>query len=282
KLARILVRWSFALPVMALGAALVQPGDKLEEVYASVGKPKGRAAQGEREMLYYDRGEIELRDGVVTRVAFLSDDEFSEREARRVEAEERQRVANAEGAEIKAQRLTDASFQKASPAVQLAYWQDFARRYPGVSCVDEISLARAQLKEQRQAELIKEEKERLAAEEANRRAAPPVVYDSYGYGYGYGYAGYGYGYGGYGNGGHRGRYFDCVDPKPVHHAGNPGYGLFSGNPIVEPFSPTPIVQPFQPPPKPQFAKGSDIWPASTQNAGPGDFRDGRGAGSRRF
>jgi hypothetical protein len=166
-----------ALPaVVAVRAAEVRPGNTLGEVRASLGIPRGEANLGDRQLLYYDRGEVELRAGSVTRVALLSDREFAAREARRAAESERVRARNAEGEALKARRLADADFRSAPPEYQLAYWENFIRRYPGVSCADQLALIRARLAE-------KIEEGNLRQAETAARIAPAVMTYDYGYSY---------------------------------------------------------------------------------------------------
>jgi hypothetical protein len=237
------------LPAL-LGAMEVGPGDKIADVYATYGKPRGKADMGDRQLLYYERGEVELRSGVVTRVAFLSEEDYAAREAREAAAEERAQSLIAEGESVKQERLADPSFQKLSPASQLAYWQDFARRYPGVSCGDQITVARALVREQAEHDRKLAEQEQLIAE-AEARRLNQERYDFYPVGYGYGYGAYGYGYGrsyGRGRGGH---YYPDVDRPRYRDASGPFVptGIvpaFSGDPIVAPFRPAPAPQTYYP------------------------------------
>ena len=57
----------FALPLVAY-AGEVRTGDSLGDVRAALGAPRGEANVGNRQLLYYDRGEVELQAGAVTRV----------------------------------------------------------------------------------------------------------------------------------------------------------------------------------------------------------------------
>lgn len=234
------------LPAL-LGAVEVAPGNKIGDVYATYGKPRGKADLGDRQLLYYERGEVELRSGVVTRVSFLSDEDYAAREAREAAAEERAQNLIAEGESVKQERLADPTFQKLSPATQLAFWQDFARRYPGVSCGDQITVARALVREQAEHDRRLAEQEQLIADMEARRLNQER-YDFYPVGYGYG--GYDYGYGrGYGRG-RGGHYYPDVD-RPRYRDSSPyiPQGIvpaFSGDPIVAPFRPAPAPPTYYP------------------------------------
>lgn len=141
---------------LALFAGEVKPGDTAEGVQATLGIPRGRAQIGGREFFYYDRGEVEMRSGVVTRVALISIEDQAALEARRsadaLRVREEQEILRArlttEGEALKARKLSDPYFLAASPARQVEFWEDFSRRYPGVPSAEELGGARARLAEQ--------------------------------------------------------------------------------------------------------------------------------------
>ncbi len=170
-----------ALPLM-LGAGEVSVGDTAGEVRAALGAPRGQARLGGRQVLYFDRGEIELQGGAVIRVALLSEQELARQEARRAAEAERVQARNAEGEAVKARQLADANFQSAPPAYQVEYWSNFARRYPGVSCAEQLGLARARFV----AEAEERHARRAEAESEARAEAPQVATYPYGYPVGYG------------------------------------------------------------------------------------------------
>jgi len=166
-----------------LPAAEVQPGASLEEVYATLGTPTGQLHRGGRHVLYYERGEIELQNGTLTRVALRSPEEHAIRVAReeqlRGEREARRALGLAEGTALRDRKLADASFQAAPVAYQVAFWEDFARRYPEVSCSEPLTIARLRLNEQIQDKLKWDKKENRLAEIEERYAAAdrsPVYY----------------------------------------------------------------------------------------------------------
>ena len=164
----------FFMP-LALGAAEIRPGDNLEQVRVTLGTPRGQAESGGRLLLYYERGEVELQDGVVTRVALLSRDAHEAESARRAAEAQRLREADeirrarlrTEGEALKARQLADPDFRRASPARQVAFWEDFVRRYPDVPGHEELLLARLRFAEQQEQERKEAENtERLARLEA--------------------------------------------------------------------------------------------------------------------
>jgi hypothetical protein len=168
-----------ALPLV-LSAGEVRPGDTLNTVRATLGAPRGQLLVDGRQLLYYERGEIELRAGAVTRVALLSEEDHAAREARRAAAavrfREEQEILRArlstEGEALKARKLADASFLAAPLAYQVAFWEDFSRRYPDVTSAEQLTIAhlrRAEQLEEKRARELREE--RLADLEARLLAA---------------------------------------------------------------------------------------------------------------
>jgi len=165
---------------LALAAAEIQPGDNLAHVRETLGAPRGQAESGGRLLLYYERGEVELQDGVVTRAALLSRDDHEAETARRAakarrlrdEREINRARLTTEGEELKARKLADPAFRSGSAAAQVAFWEDFSRRYPDVPGREELLLARLRLAEENEAKRREAETaERIARLEARRAAA---------------------------------------------------------------------------------------------------------------
>jgi len=191
----------FVLSVLvpfAAASAEVRTGDSACDVRATLGTPRGQMKAGDRQILLYDRGEVELRGGAVTRVALLTDAEFAALSARRAAEATRLSERNAQGETLKASKLADSTFLGTPASYQLAFWQDFSRRFPGVTVSEQLQAARARVTEQYYEHLVSEE--RLAELEARvsdteawaRRAAV----DSYQVASYVSDTGYGY-YGGY-------------------------------------------------------------------------------------
>jgi hypothetical protein len=174
------------LPI-ALFAADVRPGDTLNDVRSVLGVPRGHLHVGGRDLLYFDRGDVELRDNIVTRVTLVSIEEQAAREAKRtadaVKTREEQEIRRArlvtEGEALKARKLADAAFGATPPAFQVAFWQDFSRRYPDVSSAEQLAMVQARLDDQlaeKRARALQEERmaeleDRIAAAEAQSEAA---------------------------------------------------------------------------------------------------------------
>lgn len=162
-----------ALLVLSVPLCAADPavGATFAEVRAALGPPKGLAKAGDRQLLYYDRGQIELTGGRVSRVALRSAEaqaahaaKVAAEEARiREESELRRARRLSEGEAVMAAKLADTRFNAAPLAYQVSFWEDFARRYPGVDCREPLAIARLQLAEQ-----LEERRER--AEQAARIA----------------------------------------------------------------------------------------------------------------
>lgn len=167
------------------GADTVPAGATWEEVRATLGAPKGRVEMGGRELFYFDRGEIELRDGRVVRASLRTPEEqaaLTEREVRRREEQEaRQAGLVAEGTALRDRKLADASFLAAPVAYQVAFWENFTRSYPGVPCAEPLMIARLKLNEQLEDKARQAEQVRRIAELEERLAGAvesPVYYRS--------------------------------------------------------------------------------------------------------
>ena len=177
-------------PVMAA----VDPGATLEEVRTVFGAPSGQVRAGERHLLYYERGSVELINGRVTRVDLRSPEEQAAQDAReaRAQAERETRRAQLieEGTALRDRKLADATFQSAPIAYQVAFWEDFARRYPGVPCAEPLTIARLKLHEQQEEKNRKNEELRRLAEIEERLAAAerqPVYHRVHSYPFRYGH-----------------------------------------------------------------------------------------------
>lgn len=178
------------MSVGLLSAAEVERGDSIHEVRQTLGQPRGQVHVGERHLLYYERGEVELRDGRVTRVAMLSPEEYTARVARDLRQSEQREARRQDllerGEALRDRKLADPLFAKAPLAYQVAFWEDFARRYPGVSVSEPLAIARLNLQEKLEAQRKQEEADARLAElelrlaEAERLAQYRTLW-SYGY-----------------------------------------------------------------------------------------------------
>lgn len=183
-------------PVLCLALALstasfaaeVAPGDTLAEAVAALGAPRGRLQVAGRHLVYFERGEIELRDGRVTRVDLLTPEEQAARLAReeqqRSMRETRRNELIAAGTAERDAKLADENFRSAPLAYQVTYWQNFAARYPGVAISEPFTIARLKLAEQleekaREARQREELAQRQFAAERERTEFYPLYTGSY-------------------------------------------------------------------------------------------------------
>jgi hypothetical protein len=182
-------------------AAEVQTGDSLADVKTTLGTPRGQVKVEDRQVLYYDRGEVELQDESVIRVALRTPEEQAALDAReerqRGEREVRRNQLVEEGTALRDSKLNDPEFKAAPLAYQISFWETFAASYPGVSCVEPLTIARMRFNEQLAKERHHDEQAARIAELETQLAAinNPSSYTSSYYGGGYGYGGY---YGGHG------------------------------------------------------------------------------------
>lgn len=174
-------------------ASAVTPGVSLADVRGELGRPTGVMQIGERHLLYYPHGLVELVNERVTRVELRTPEEqagLEQREARRrAEREERRMTVMAEGTALRDRKLADATFAAAPAAYQVAFWEDFARRYPEVSCVEPLTIARLKLGEELEKKSrAREDAQRIAELETRLAAAGEGPF--YGVRYHGGYRGY--------------------------------------------------------------------------------------------
>ncbi len=178
--------------VLALSAASlaaeVTPGDTLDQAVAALGAPRGRLQVAGRNLVYFERGEIEVHDGRVTRVALATLEEHAARLAReeqqRSVREARRNELIVAGTAERDAKLADENFRGAPLAYQVAYWQNFAARYPGVSVSEPLAIVRLkrneQLEQQAREERRREElEERQLAQERERAEFYPFYTGSY-------------------------------------------------------------------------------------------------------
>jgi hypothetical protein len=105
-------------------------------------------------ILFFDRGEVVLRDGVVADSNLLSESELLTKRAQDEErrallarvAAERRSELEAEGLALKQSKVDSPGFQSLSASERVAFWRRFQLRYPMVSVDLELSAALAQAK----------------------------------------------------------------------------------------------------------------------------------------
>lgn len=182
-------------------------GATYSDVMAALGEPKGSIDSGGYQLLYYERGKVELRSNVVVKIDLISEDEAVKRrllrerqEAEALVAAEKARAQRiADGTQIRQTKLADASFRAMSAPERLAFWQRFKQLYPEVPLGDEYALALSETEREYARQRTENERldslarleqrvanaERRAAdaeEQARNRSTyyyPPLIYGCY-------------------------------------------------------------------------------------------------------
>lgn len=165
----------------------IAPGDPVEDVIARLGQPKGYIKTRTIEVLFFDRGKVEVRDGLVASAEILTPEEVDakqkrdekERKAQEEADRFRREARRVEGQEIKETKLSDPAFLTLPAGDQIAYWKRFSALYPDVSLDSAYAarLAEAHRQQPLEQELrslhlkIKEMEEKVERAEARARAA---------------------------------------------------------------------------------------------------------------
>jgi len=180
--AKLIFLFLFLLGSWSVKSALpsVAVGDSKESVYAALGEPAGYLSYNDTELLLYDRGVVELRDGRVVTEDVLSEEEWQAQRARRAREEERRRARERarmrqrylEGVALRDRYLQDESLQNAPPARQVEFWQSFRERYPNVELPEQYAKALEAMEARLTLEAeIAERESRIAELEARLREA---------------------------------------------------------------------------------------------------------------
>jgi hypothetical protein len=115
----------------------------------ALGEARGYMAYGSTEVLMYERGRVELKDGVVSSVRLISEEELArrkeEQERQRLAEEERRALLYVEGTALRDKKLEDVLFTSAPAAERMAYWRTFRSRYPMVDITEPYALALREL-----------------------------------------------------------------------------------------------------------------------------------------
>jgi len=139
----------------ALLADDIEIGDTRDGVINTLGKPDGRAVLGDTEVLYFPRGQVDIKDGNVVRLDMISPAELDARRQSRLKAEQEQRGQAAEQqTQLMAQKNaqpepapTGPQLAQMSGEEQVAYWMNYQRKNPGANVSAQLRTARAQVAE---------------------------------------------------------------------------------------------------------------------------------------
>ncbi len=179
----VFLAYSAPLAPSAIATTDLAIGDTREDVIRVLGEPRGSITSGPYQLLQFERGRVELHDGLVTQLGIVSEAVAQERrfereraaEVReRLDAERRAR-RYAEGVDAREYARSDETFQLLSGREQLDFWNDFRRRYPEVRVDVEFASAaaraRREIEKQRENERLARMERRIAEAEARARDA---------------------------------------------------------------------------------------------------------------
>ncbi len=185
-----------ALVVLMLSACAVfsdvpTVGDSVERARELLGEPDGYIKTGAYELLVYERGRVEVRDGVVSKIKLMSAEEAAvaraekerERQARLAMELKRREQLRARGERIRDEMLMDPAFLAKPAGDQLAFWTTFLKKYPGVEIdpayrADLIARHTQELKEAATEQRLREMENRVAAAEARAARAEQDAADA--------------------------------------------------------------------------------------------------------
>ena len=130
---------------LCLVAADPVAGDSRERVLDLLGNPRGTMNIKGTEVLFFERGSVELAGGKVTEVKLVTDEQLSRQRVAAERKSKQDALARAEllkaGEEEKKKALADDALAKKSGAEQVAFWQNLAKAYPGVEVGPELQKA---------------------------------------------------------------------------------------------------------------------------------------------
>lgn len=131
---------------------VLQPGDSADRVLRELGDPDGSIHTNKGTVWLYEDGKVLVKDGVVARLDFLTEEELllKERDHKRsikahkeYEADRQKRIK--EGLAVKKRQLENPGFLSMRASSQLAYWRGFQKSYPGVDISTEMRRLNQQL-----------------------------------------------------------------------------------------------------------------------------------------
>ncbi len=115
-------------------------GDSEAKVVELLGEAQGKVRSGGVDIMYYERGTVEMKDGKVYRVKLVSEKAATERTAERLRREEARRQAAEEyrqqlideGTDEKVRKMVDPAYEELSAQQMVDYWDKFKGDYPDV------------------------------------------------------------------------------------------------------------------------------------------------------
>jgi hypothetical protein len=208
-----------ALLLWALNAGAVSPGDSADSVREELGLPSGMIEIGTNRVLFYERGEVVLKNDRVTEHNLMSELQYAKKLRRDADrkallgrlAEERRLQLEAEGLALKQSKLNDSAFANLPVVERVNFWRTFEKRYPMVPIDLELSTALAEYESSRLIAANRALAQRVNQLETRLYQAELNTYRSRSFS-GWGFWGVGY-YGG-------GRY----PSRPPHHPNHPDKG----------------------------------------------------------
>lgn len=149
---RLLPSVSVALLLGVTYVGAVNPGDSADLVREELGVPNGLIEVGPDRILFYERGEVVLKNGRVAKHNLMTEIEYAEKSRREAErkalltqlAKERRLQRGAEGLALKQSKLDDVTFAGLPAVERVTFWRTFQKRYPMVPIDLELSSALAE------------------------------------------------------------------------------------------------------------------------------------------
>jgi hypothetical protein len=122
----------------------IQNGENRDRVISELGAPDGIIKSGDYEMLSYERGKIELRDGLVISVNLLSQEDLIAKkkndkalsEKKEKEKNEFIKLKHQRGIELREKILTSSVFPEFSGRRKVEILKNFRSNYPDIDITD--------------------------------------------------------------------------------------------------------------------------------------------------
>ena len=169
----------------------LQTGDSIERVKEVLGRPNGVISLKNKQVLFFDRGEVTLVDGKATLLDILSEEEaLAEQEKKQQKrekaarlVEERIRIRVKQGLALKEDKLTSPEFLASSAGLRLDFWRDFRRQFPEVDISQELSTTlkerSKELEQQAENQRLAQLESRVLEAEYRARNTQRLAYNHY-------------------------------------------------------------------------------------------------------